>query len=442
MTDSNLTSLTGLSGLSGVADSDEAHPTAWQTLLERSNVGELDLLRQCAELMGLELLESLDGEHVSGAFTSHVPVGFARKHAVVGLEDEADTIAVATACALDFRPLDDVAKVLRCRVRPVLAPREEIMAALESAYKEQMRAESKVSEDLGDLEGLIGTTAALAASEDLLDLSRRPPLVRLLDRILLQALERDASDVHFQPAADRLQVRFRIDGVLHDMIELPRSIQPAVTSRIKVMGRMDVAERRLAQDGRCTVTVGGDHADLRISSLPTAEGEEVVLRLLHRDSRLLTLGELGMSPQTAAAFDGLIHATHGIVLVTGPTGCGKTTTLYAALQELDSRSTHVVTLEDPIEYQLEGISQSQVNYKKGLTFATGLRNVLRQDPDIIMVGEIRDLDTARMAVQSALTGHLVLSTLHTNDSISAITRMLDMGIESYLVSGALIAIEA
>jgi len=413
-----------------------------EALREEGWEDELIVLRSFATKLGIAVAPSLEGRKVAERFIAEVPVAFARHHGVVGLEDGEGSLAVATSSPLDFRPLDDIGKALGVRVEPVLAPRDEITRCLHAAYGEAMRAESAVSEDLGSLESLIEESAELAVKEELLDLAQKPPLVRLVNRIFLQALELRASDIHFHPMPDCLQVRFRVDGVLHDTTVLPKEIQGAVISRIKVMGRMDIAEKRLAQDGRSTVRIGTNDVDLRIASLPTSCGEQVVIRLLDKGSRLLTRDELGMETEVSAAFGELIHSSHGIVLVTGPTGSGKTTTLYAALQELNSREKHIVTLEDPIEYQLEGISQTQVNYKKGLTFAGGLRNVLRQDPDIIMVGEIRDLETARMAIQSALTGHLVLSTLHTNDSVSATTRLLDLGIEPYLVCSSVIGILA
>jgi general secretion pathway protein E len=260
--------------------------------------------------------------------------------------------------------------------------------------------------------------------------------------MLFEAVKGGASDVHIQPYEDRLVVRFRIDGMLFDAFDVPKPLQEEVVSRIKVIGKMNIAEKRLPQDGRATVQVGDRRIDLRIASLPGSHGERVVLRLLDKSARLYTLPEVGMDDQVLVQFREVIRMEHGLILVTGPTGSGKSTTLYAALQEINSRDRNVVTLEDPIEYQIDGISQTQINTKKGLTFAAGLRSVLRQDPDIIMVGEIRDEETAVMAIQSALTGHLVFSTLHTNDAASAVTRLLDLGIEPYLISSSLLAVLA
>ena len=256
------------------------------------------------------------------------------------------------------------------------------------------------------------------------------------------SLKMRASDVHHQPFEDRLQVRYRIDGILYDMEAIPKKVQDAVISRIKVMGKMDIAERRLPQDGRATIKLGDGEVDIRISSVPTSQGERIVMRLLDLTARLLELEEIGLDDDDLKMVDRYIHYTHGIILVTGPTGSGKTTTLYAALQRINSSQKNVITIEDPIEYHLDHISQIQVNTKKGLTFAAGLRSLLRQDPDIMMVGEIRDEETARIATQAALTGHLVFSTLHTNDAAGAVARMLNFGIEPYLVASSVLVVIA
>jgi general secretion pathway protein E len=280
------------------------------------------------------------------------------------------------------------------------------------------------------------------AREDLLDNASRAPVIKLVNLMLFEAAKSSASDVHIQPYEERLMVRTRVDGVLYDAFALPKHVQEEVVSRVKVMGRMNIAEKRLAQDGRATVQIGDRVVDLRIASLPTSYGERVVIRLLDKSARLYELAEIGMDALTLRRFQELVSVEHGLVLVTGPTGSGKSTTLYAALKRINSKEKNVLTLEDPIEYQLEGISQTQVSDKKGMTFASGLRSVLRQDPDVIMVGEIRDRETATMAIQSSLTGHLVFSTLHTNDAASAVTRLLDLGIEPYLVASSVVGVMA
>ncbi len=263
-----------------------------------------------------------------------------------------------------------------------------------------------------------------------------------MNTIMFEALKIRASDIHLQPFADRLQVRYRIDGILYDSKRIPKKVQDALISRVKVMGKMDIAERRLPQDGRTSVKIGDGEVDIRISSVPTSYGERIVFRLLDKSARLYELGEIGLTKSNEAKLLELIACSHGIILVTGPTGSGKTTTLYASLAELNSEEKMIITIEDPIEYNLDSISQIQVSNKKGLTFAAGLRSLLRQDPDVMMVGEIRDQETAGIAVQAANTGHLVFSTLHTNDSAGAVTRMIDLGVEPYLVSSSLIAVIA
>jgi general secretion pathway protein E len=289
---------------------------------------------------------------------------------------------------------------------------------------------------------IIGMAEEIEESEDVLDIAYKAPIIKLVNMLFFEALRMRASDIHLQPYEDKLQVRYRIDGILHDTQIVPKKVQEAVISRIKVMGRMDIAERRLPQDGRTTIRVSDAEVDVRISSVPTSHGERIVMRLLDKSARLYELTELGLGKRNQDLVDSLIHYSHGIIFVTGPTGSGKTTTLYAALQRINSLEKNILTIEDPIEYNLQDVSQIQVATKKGLTFASGLRSLLRQDPDIMMVGEVRDVETARIAIQSALTGHLVFSTLHTNDAPGAITRMLDIGVEPYLVSSSLIGVIA
>ncbi|HVO90790.1 MAG TPA: type II secretion system ATPase GspE, partial [Casimicrobiaceae bacterium] len=279
-------------------------------------------------------------------------------------------------------------------------------------------------------------------SEDLLEGAAQAPVIRTINALLLQALRERASDLHFEPYEGRSVVRFRIDGVLRDVIEPPRGLHGALVSRLKIMASLDIAEKRLPQDGRITLKLGDKQVDVRVSTLPTGAGERVVLRLLDKDSAQLDLASLGMSEPTLAAIDRLIREPHGIVLVTGPTGSGKTTTLYAALSRLPRGTNNMMTVEDPIEYALDGVAQTQVSPRIDLTFARTLRAILRQDPDVIMIGEIRDLETAQIAVQASLTGHLVLATLHTNDAASAVTRLADMGVEPYLLASSLLGVLA
>ncbi|HJV61335.1 MAG TPA: type II secretion system ATPase GspE, partial [Albitalea sp.] len=282
----------------------------------------------------------------------------------------------------------------------------------------------------------------LPAIEDLLESADDAPVIRMINALLTQAVREGASDIHIEPFEQVSVVRFRIDGALRDIVRPKKAIHASLISRIKIMAQLDIAEKRLPQDGRITLRIGGKPVDVRVSTLPTGHGERAVLRLLDKEGGRLDLSHLGMSAEVQATFDELISQPHGIVLVTGPTGSGKTTTLYAALSQLNAPQTNILTVEDPIEYELPGVGQTQVNPRIDMTFAKALRAILRQDPDIIMIGEIRDLETAQIAVQASLTGHLVLATLHTNDSASAVTRLLDMGIEPFLLSSSLLGVVA
>ncbi|NLX58008.1 MAG: Flp pilus assembly complex ATPase component TadA [Phycisphaerae bacterium] len=414
-------------------------------ILDELGAAESDLLPRLAALLNAEYLPRVDARCVAPEFLRRVPLFLAQRLGLLLMQGSAGGEPRLVMC----RPLDVFARneALRLLGRPscrlAVAPRTAVLATLSAAAETDgglARSVACVIEE--DEHLLIEEVERLAADTDLLDLANKAPVIQLVNRILLEAVRMRASDVHIQPCPDRLQIRMRVDGVLHNVVSAPRSLLDAVVSRVKVMAGMDIAERRLAQDGRATVTVGQRDVDLRISTVPASYGERGVLRLLDKGARLYQLEELGMGPEHLSLFRRLISHTHGILLVTGPTGSGKTTTLYAALQHVNAEELNVITLEDPIEYQLDGISQIQVGRRKGMTFAGGLRSVLRQDPDVIMVGEIRDQETARMAIQSALTGHMVYSTLHTNDSASAATRLVDIGVEPYLVASSVVGVLA
>jgi general secretion pathway protein E len=327
-------------------------------------------------------------------------------------------------------------------LKPVLVPGEQLAAELARAYAS---GESSAQQIVGDIEGDLDIARLMQDVpdvEDLLDASGDAPVIRMINALLTQAARDNASDIHLEAFETGSTVRFRIDGTLRDVLTLKRALHAALVSRIKIMAALDIAEKRLPQDGRITLRVGGRAIDVRVSTLPTSHGERVVLRLLEKDLSRLTLEGLGMAAGTLARFDTLIHQPHGIVLVTGPTGSGKTTTLYSALRRLDRTTTNIMTVEDPIEYDLGGIGQTQVNAKIDMSFARALRAILRQDPDVVMIGEIRDLETAQIAVQASLTGHLVLATVHTNDAASSITRLVDMGVEPFLLSSSLLGVLA
>lgn len=409
--------------------------TAWATSAGYSDQQQMQAL---ASTLQLPFYDSIEQFPADEEFLARFEIAFARQHQVLGLASDNGVVRVALCDWQGWTRLDVIARVMRRPAQPIISTASSVQAAINAAYQKQSGQAQQLIDSL-DHETVLSEIRELDRREDLLDTAGRAPVIKLVNLILFEAVKSRASDVHIQPYDDRVVVRQRIDGVLFDSFEIPKSLQEEVLTRIKVLGRMDIAEKRLPQDGRATVQVGDRVIDLRIASLPTSFNERIVIRLLDKSARLYTLGELGMGSETLSRFRELIQRDHGLILVTGPTGSGKSTTLYAALQEINTTDQNVLTLEDPIEYQLNGISQTQINEKKGMTFASGLRSVLRQDPDIIMVGEIRDHETAVMSIQASLTGHLVFSTLHTNDAASAVTRLLDLGIEPYLVASSLIA---
>ncbi|HED65506.1 MAG TPA: type II secretion system protein GspE [Planctomycetes bacterium] len=414
-----------------------------RVLLSKEYIPEEQLLEAYAKHLGYDFLASLDGIQVPMSFVDRIPVQFTRNYNLIALAEEEDgLLRIATCSPLDPQPMDDLAAMLQVEIEPVLAPRSEITSLIARAYRHKAdgvdEALADVAED-GDIQGL---ASEIDDAEDVLDVANKAPIIKLVNTILFQALKMRTSDVHFHPYTDRTQVRFRIDGILYDMDSIPRKAHEAIVSRVKVMGRMDIAERRLPQDGRATIKIGDGEVDVRISSVPTSNGERIVMRLLDKTAKLYTLDQIGLTPTNLEMLRDYVTWNHGIILVTGPTGSGKTTTLYGAMAEIDTTQKNVLTIEDPVEYSLAGISQVQVNTKKGLTFASGLRSFLRQDPDVMMVGEIRDLETAEVAIRAALTGHLVFSTVHTNDACSTITRMVDQGVEPYLVASSLILVVA
>jgi len=401
------------------------------------------VLKLFAETLGWEFISEISAKAVPPEFIEAVPATYAQHHFLIGIKPEADNgeLTVVLSKPLDANALDNVSKMMGLPVIAAISTRAAITSVIDVAYEQRTTVIEEVAEEL-DSQNLDQLIDEVAGSDDLLDVVNRPPVIRLVNDILFRALQLRASDIHVHPYESKIQIRYRIDGILYDTLSLNKNVLPLVISRIKVMAGMDIAERRLPQDGRCSVRLGQREVDLRISTVPTSYGERSVLRLLDKSTGLFGLNELGLLGDDLKKFDSLLTRSHGVIFVTGPTGSGKSTTLYACLNRINSAEKNVITIEDPIEYQLGGISQIQVANKKGMTFATSLRHVLRQDPDVIMVGEVRDIETARMAIQSSLTGHLVFSTLHTNDSAGAVSRLLDLGVEPYLVSSSLIAIIA
>jgi general secretion pathway protein E len=402
--------------------------------------------RETAETLGLDWTSDVPALPPR-ELLAPLPMQYARRHLVLPLGPARGPLTVALADPLALAPLDDLRFVYERPVRPLVVPaaalRDAIARAYEAAAHDEAAAPAVLRAELdGRLElGDVGLDA-FVERPDLLDADDEAPVVRLVNALLADATKARASDIHIEPYERSLAVRFRIDGVLHDVLAPPVRLAAALASRVKVMAGLDVAERRLPQDGRLAVRMAGRDVDVRVSIVPTAFGERVALRLLDRTDAGLALEELGLTPALVARVAPLLRRTHGIVLVTGPTGSGKTTTLYAALRRVSDGSRNVMTIEDPIEYQLPGIAQMQVHPRIGLGFATGLRAILRQDPDVILVGEIRDRETVEIALQAALTGHLVLATLHTNDAPSAMTRLLDMGVEPYLIASSVVAVLA
>ena len=364
--------------------------------------------------------------------------GFARRRGVAVLGRDGNQVRLAVREPVDLAAVQEVRRRLdapACIERLSAVEFDRLVGRL---YESGEGAAAQVAEDIGEDLDLARLAEDLPEPADLLESEDDAPIIRLINGILTQALREDASDIHLEPFEERLSVRFRVDGVLREVMSPARALAGLITSRIKVMARLDIAEKRVPQDGRISLRIAGRPVDVRVSTLPSSHGERVVLRLLDKQAGRLDLAELGMDPDTEARVAEMIARPHGILLVTGPTGSGKSTTLYAALMRLNDRSRNIMTVEDPIEYDLDGIGQTQVNPKVDLTFARGLRAILRQDPDVVMVGEIRDIETARIAVQASLTGHLVLSTLHTNTAVGAITRLVDMGIEPFLLASSLV----
>jgi general secretion pathway protein E len=412
-----------------------------EILIRLKAISEDDLLKALSLQFDLSFVPALPLEGLLIEFTEQVPIQFLKKYKMVPIITAEKTF-LAVNDPLLFQAVDDLRLLLALNgTEVVLAPHSAIVSAINFAYDMRDTSAEQV------IQGLHEEDTDLIISEieetgDLLDDTSDAPIIKLVNLMLSQAVKDRASDIHIEPAQNRLKIRYRVDGVLYDMLSPPKHIQSALVSRIKIMAKMNIAEKRLPQDGRIEVKIGDKNIDIRVSTIPIAFGERVVLRLLDKTSILLQVSDLGMPRERLKEFDALIRSPYGIILVTGPTGSGKTTTLYAALSTINTTDVNIITIEDPIEYQLEGVGQIQVNPKIDLTFANGLRSIVRQDPDVILVGEVRDLETAEIAIQSALTGHLVFSTLHTNDSASAVTRLIDMGIEPFLVTSSVIAILA
>jgi len=422
-----------------------------ELLVKRKIITENQLLEALSIQYDLPFQATLALEGIRNDFTQRVPIQFLKKYMMVPLEnhrtreegDPADrgggVIAVNDPSAI--QPVDDLARLLGLEeFTLVLSTRDAILSVINLSYDMSRDSAEQLVQDMEDNGNAI--IEGLDDPSDLLDDTSDAPIIKLVNHIISQSIKTRASDIHIEPYQNSFKIRYRVDGILYDFLTPPRWILPALISRIKVMAKMNIAEKRLPQDGRLDVRMGDQEIDVRVSTIPTSFGERMVLRLLNKTVVLFRLSELGLSAEKLSLLQELVGSPNGIILVTGPTGSGKTTTLYAVLSSINTPNINIITIEDPIEYQIKGISQIQVNRKINLSFAQGLRSIVRQDPDVILVGEIRDLETAEIAVQSALTGHLVFSTIHTNDSAGAVTRLVDIGVEPFLISSSVIAVMA
>lgn len=400
-----------------------------------------DVAKSLALQFGMEFLESLTYQ-LPKEYYKKIPYAFAKKNLTLPIKEENGTIIVAIADPLNLEPLEELRLILDAKIRAVHSPKECIMNAINECYNQEHGAASELLAGMSDGQNEDGSNDDVEIYDLLDDNGYQAPIIKLLNLILTEAIQQGASDIHFEPFETGLKVRYRIDGVLQNRHTPAPEFQTQLLTRIKVMSKLDIAEHRLPQDGRIKLRMGRREIDFRVSTVPVSNGERIVLRILDKSNVIVGLDKIGMLPTVFETFKKLITLPEGVVLVTGPTGSGKTTTLYSAICELANDETNIMTIEDPVEYNLKNIAQIGVHKKINLDFATGLRHILRQDPDVIMIGEIRDTETADIAIQASLTGHLVLSTLHTNDAPSAITRLVDMGVQPYLLSSSVCGVLA
>jgi general secretion pathway protein E len=415
----------------------------WDVLLAMLAIDEHQALELLAQRTGLKFHAEPRLSESAARFYEVVSPDMARQHQVAGLESDGHTMTVVTAQPMQPAVLAMLEDQLQMPLILALCPRGAVANLINRGFEQRQDLVTEIVEEMPlDERAIASAAGSVGQATDLLSLARQTPVIRLVNMILFEALRRRASDIHIHPQETKLVIRFRVDGMLYDVFSPPLSLAPAISSRLKVMTELDIANRQSPQDGYTSVRVGSRKVDIRFSCIPTVYGERLVLRLLDQSTTQLSLDQLGMLKEMQRELVDLIEHPTGIILVTGPTGAGKTTTLYAALSQVDRTSRNVMTIEDPVEYHLDGISQMQVNVKRGVTFATGLRSLLRQDPDVILVGEIRDPETGQLAIQASLTGHLVLATLHTNDAPSAIPRLINIGLPPYLVTSSLLAVVA
>jgi type IV pilus assembly protein PilB len=418
---------------------EETEESIGHILVEEKLLTEEQVAEFVAEQLGISYID-LTGYSIDQEVIRLIPEGVARRYKIIPLFKIEDTLSIVTTNPQDIFALDDIRYQVGCEVESFIGTESNIKTAIDHYYGASYKIE-EVSQNIDEIakEAMLSDRINL---DDLEAVASQPPVVKLVNEIILQAVRDKASDIHIEPKKDALGIRYRIDGFLHRISSPPKQLLLPIVSRIKIMSGMDIMEKRIPQDGRIETQVAGKDIDLRASSYPTIYGEKLVLRVLDKSSMSFSLSHLGLSEENLRKFQSIIKSPYGIILVVGPTGSGKSSTLYAALAELNALDKNIITVEDPVEYQMENVTQAQVNQKVGMTFAAGLRSILRQDPDIIMVGEIRDRETAELAIRSSLTGHLVLSTLHTNDAAGALTRLIDMGIEPFLVASSVLGIVA
>lgn len=416
----------------------EEHKRLGEILVKNKVVTETQILECLSRQLGLKFIKNINDREIPEELLKKVPVRFSKRFSILPVSMSGNKVEVVCSDPLNVSILDDVEILLEKPVKVSVSTPSVITEAINRSYDRVSTADTAIEEF--DAENI--DENVLNEPVDLLDAEDEAPIIRLVNSILFRSVKERASDIHIEPYEKEVAVRFRIDGDLYDVLKIPKRAQNSVASRIKLIGGLNIAEKRLPQDGRIRIKIAGKDIDLRLSTVPTAHGERIVLRLLDKSSVLLDLKSIGFDNRMLSVMQELITKPYGIILVTGPTGSGKTTTLYGALSKINSEDINIITVEDPIEYQLAGIGQIQTNEKIGLTFASGLRSILRQDPDVILIGEIRDVETAEIAVQASLTGHLVLSSIHTNDAPSCVARLVDMGVEPFLVASSLIGILA
>ncbi len=408
-----------------------------EVLIKSRVLDEKEVLEVLSEFYEFPYTLTISEREIDSELVKTLPISFAKKFRLIPFQRKNGKVVIILSPPLDLYALDEVQSLFGCEIEPVLALNHIVLDTINRVYERGKEMTEGIEDDSTGI-----SEYDLQEPKDLLEAEDEAPIIKFVNSLLFQAVKEKASDIHLECFEKELSVRFRKDGILHEITSVPKKLQASIISRVKIMAELDIAEKRTPQDGRIRVKVAGRDVDVRISTVPTTWGESVVMRILDRSSVLLTLEDLGLAGKKLHTFEGLILRPHGIILVTGPTGSGKTTSLYAGLERINSPDKKIITVEDPVEYQIQGINQIQVNPKVNLTFANGLRSILRQDPDVILVGEIRDRETADIAIHASLTGHLVFSTLHTNDSASAITRLIDMEIEPFLVASSLMAVIA